>query len=258
MFYFEGETGIFVGSNRLTCILVPLNKHEMDEVHTTNGIADIELKMMKEWIGFLPEVRVLRSDPIASRQILHWCNSKELILLLRKNNESTTLHQQLTTASNKFPELNSARTTAPSDKVSTSNAYHTTENKETQSTTLLNQMTSSPTRVKVTTTAEAPASATSQHARRATTPSTYGPTVIYDKSSNGSMSAVIVDHDVCYVYHLTDTDIQLVNMESYIRNAFERALLSKDKSHVIKNDMYIKGASSIVNEECRGSVFEFL
>ncbi|XP_053377131.1 uncharacterized protein LOC123543279 [Mercenaria mercenaria] len=105
------------------------------------------------------------------------------------------------------------------------------------------------------TTSEVLASATSQHTMKTTTPSSFGSYVIYDKSSNIKINAVIVDKDVCYVYHLTDTEVKLVNMGSSIREAFERALLSKDRTTVLQNPLYITGAANQVQQTCKGTVF---
>ncbi|XP_045191328.2 uncharacterized protein LOC123548162 [Mercenaria mercenaria] len=79
-----------------TCFMVPLNHDELDHVHTTRGIEDLEIKMVREWIGQLPETRIYHGDPHLPGDTRKLCNGKDIFLLQRDVDTSSPLSPLVT------------------------------------------------------------------------------------------------------------------------------------------------------------------
>ncbi|KAL4229251.1 hypothetical protein ACF0H5_012291 [Mactra antiquata] len=89
-FYYDNTLHYFIAASRSRCYLVPLERDERDHVHTNIGIEDLEIKMMKEWLGVLPETRIYHDDGHLPTNIMRWCSHQDIYLLERVLNETTT------------------------------------------------------------------------------------------------------------------------------------------------------------------------
>ncbi|XP_045199429.2 uncharacterized protein LOC123553827 [Mercenaria mercenaria] len=66
-----------------TCFIVPLTHDERDHIKSTSGLEEMEVKMMREWIGQLPEVRVYHDDTHLPADTKRWCATRDIFLLER-------------------------------------------------------------------------------------------------------------------------------------------------------------------------------
>ncbi|XP_052779699.1 uncharacterized protein LOC128216974 [Mya arenaria] len=87
MFLYDPETGFFVGYNHLACFVANLTDLEKQDVHTTSGIIALELKMIRDWIGNVPEIHIYADDPMLSIRLQHMC-SHLLIYFLDRDTQT--------------------------------------------------------------------------------------------------------------------------------------------------------------------------
>ncbi|XP_052803512.1 uncharacterized protein LOC128233733 [Mya arenaria] len=82
-FYYDHTVHYLVAVTDSKCYISPLTYAEADHVHTSGGLEDIELLMMREWMGTLPEQQVYHNDVKLPPLIAQWCNHKDMMFLLR-------------------------------------------------------------------------------------------------------------------------------------------------------------------------------
>ncbi|XP_045191329.2 uncharacterized protein LOC123548163 [Mercenaria mercenaria] len=74
-----------------TCFMAPLNHDEMDHIHTTRGLEDLEIKMVREWIGQFAETRIYHGDPNLPEDTRKMCSNRDIFLLQRDVDTSSPL-----------------------------------------------------------------------------------------------------------------------------------------------------------------------
>ncbi|XP_052803247.1 uncharacterized protein LOC128233559 [Mya arenaria] len=91
-FYFDHTVNDLVAATDSKCYIVPLTYAEADHVHTSGGLEELELRMMREWMGTLPEKSVYHTDRAVPPLIQQWCTRRDMIYLARAdfNPSSTT------------------------------------------------------------------------------------------------------------------------------------------------------------------------
>merc|ERR1712179_57775 len=94
-FYYDPATHYFVGVAISNCFMVPLSRDEQDHIHSNQGIEDLELAMMREWLGTLSETRVYHDDPTLPAAVSGWCKGRDIFLLARNLGVTTTAKSPL-------------------------------------------------------------------------------------------------------------------------------------------------------------------
>ncbi|KAH3715479.1 uncharacterized protein LOC127855142 [Dreissena polymorpha] len=82
-FYYDPQMHLLVSTTRATCYMVRLTREESDHVHTNAGMEDLELRMMREWMGILTETKVYHDDASLPQNVRHWCGQHDIFLLER-------------------------------------------------------------------------------------------------------------------------------------------------------------------------------
>ncbi|XP_060584802.1 uncharacterized protein LOC132740816 [Ruditapes philippinarum] len=82
-FMFEPTLSHFITRTYSTCFLVKLTHDEIDHIHSSRGLGDLELKMMREWVGQLPETRIYHDDPNLPEYTRNYCSRHDMFLLER-------------------------------------------------------------------------------------------------------------------------------------------------------------------------------
>ncbi|XP_045210034.2 uncharacterized protein LOC123561608 [Mercenaria mercenaria] len=89
-FYYDPAKHHFIAATSSTCFMVSLTRIEQDHVHTTQGVEDLELMMMRQWLGKLNEVKVYHDDINLTENIKRWCATKDIYLLERNVTAAAT------------------------------------------------------------------------------------------------------------------------------------------------------------------------
>ncbi|XP_052281706.1 uncharacterized protein LOC127879101 isoform X1 [Dreissena polymorpha] len=87
-FLYDPHSHFLVAHNSVACFLALLLGHERDMIHTDRGIQQLEIQMMFEWIGKVPEVPVYRTDHNIPTAVLKMC-SRQLIYYLDRTGQIT-------------------------------------------------------------------------------------------------------------------------------------------------------------------------
>ncbi|XP_052803189.1 uncharacterized protein LOC128233523 [Mya arenaria] len=82
-FYYDPSQHHLIAATPSTCFMVLLTREEQDHVHTTLGMEDLELKMMREWLGVLAETKIYHDTEHLPTGVHKWCATKDLFLLER-------------------------------------------------------------------------------------------------------------------------------------------------------------------------------
>ncbi|XP_052806163.1 uncharacterized protein LOC128235390 [Mya arenaria] len=90
-FFFEPNVRHMVAATDSKCYIVTLTYDEADHVHTSGGLEDLELRMMREWMGTLNETSVYHSDPHLPELVSRWCAHKDIMYLQRPDTAATTV-----------------------------------------------------------------------------------------------------------------------------------------------------------------------
>ncbi|KAH3881097.1 hypothetical protein DPMN_005021 [Dreissena polymorpha] len=105
-FRYDPTSHFLVAHNTVACFLALLLGHERDMVHTDRGIEQLEIQMMFEWIGKVPEVPVYHSDHSIPQAVSRMCARQQMYFLDRTGQHSehtTTLITTPPTSSLRVP-----------------------------------------------------------------------------------------------------------------------------------------------------------
>merc|ERR1712179_331965 len=89
-FYYDPIARHLILTTNSQCFVASITHDEVDHVHTSGGMEDLEIKMLREWVGTMPEIKVYHDDPNLPEAVKHYCNSKNMFFLQRNLTYVTT------------------------------------------------------------------------------------------------------------------------------------------------------------------------
>ncbi|KAL4226580.1 hypothetical protein ACF0H5_014565 [Mactra antiquata] len=194
---------------------------------------EIEIAMMRDWIGVYPEINIHHDDPALNNNLLDWCHRRIIYYIQRPivvttDKPSTTFYS--TSASvQKTSTLSQLLTRAPAFQIVTAR------------------------------TTQIPVSATSPQSSAQTvkTRSQHPDTSIFYIQSS-PMKAVLVTSQICYVYIMTDVESMVIKIDNGIQPIFENTITTKDRTTTIPYTEQDPTTLQQIKQHCPGTVVQFI
>ncbi|KAL4226573.1 hypothetical protein ACF0H5_014558 [Mactra antiquata] len=242
-FHYDPYSRTIVGSNYHTCYIAPLTRQESDSMHSDRGMEDIEIAMMRDWIGVYPEIKIYQNDQGLTYNLQHWCNHRSIFYIQRPLGLTTT------TPSTTLSSLSASVVKSSTVPVTLSHAP----------TTRVMTKTTTSSKQPVKTTTQIPISATSPHSssQTVTTRSQHTDTSIFYIQSS-PMKAVLVTSQLCYVYIMTDVESMVIKTGNDMQAILENTITTKDRTTTIPYTEQDPTTLQQIKQHCPGTVVQFI